>query len=254
VSAAAPRRWDVCRPARCRRSRLTKRRSCENPALSCPPAGAVSANGEDQSMTTPQPGWYDDPDDSDALRYWDGQVWTLHRQQKPVSRPPSPPQVPPGSLPPPHASPSGAENPPPSSFGPPQRSGTPTAAIAVIGVIAVLAVAGVLVYKFALTHHPSSAPTDSASGAPTNSVPGASTNGGEDQFLSDLARVGITSSTATPETLVARGRTTCSGLAAGNGQDEVATDLVSGSNHFFDGSTAEKIVRYAIKDLCPQQH
>jgi Protein of unknown function (DUF732)/Protein of unknown function (DUF2510) len=210
----------------------------KNPALSCPPAGAVSGNGEDQSTTTPQPGRYDDPDDSNALRYWDGQVWTLHRQQKPV---------------PPPASPSAVEYPPPSSFGP-QRSGTPTGVIAVIGVIAVLAVVGVLVYKFALTSHPSSAPTDSASGAPTNSVPGASTNGGEDQFLSDLARVGITSSTATPETLVARGRTTCSGLAAGKSQDEVATDLVSGSNHFFDGSTAEKIVRYAIKDLCPQQH
>jgi Protein of unknown function (DUF2510)/Protein of unknown function (DUF732) len=189
-------------------------------------------------MTTPQ-GWYDDPDDSNTLRYWDGQVWTLHRHQKPVSPP---------------ASPSGVEYPPPSSFGPPQRSGTPTALIAVIGVIAVLAVAGVLVYKFVLTPHSSSAPTDSASGAPTNSAPGASTSGGEDQFFSDLASVGITGSTAKPEVLVARGRKACSGLAAGKSQDEVATDLVSDSNHFFDESTAENIVRYAMKDLCPQQH
>ncbi|WP_156748118.1 DUF2510 domain-containing protein, partial [Mycobacterium sp. E3198] len=28
-------------------------------------------------MTTPnQPGWYDDPQDSNAQRYWDGQDWT----------------------------------------------------------------------------------------------------------------------------------------------------------------------------------
>ncbi|WP_422225433.1 DUF2510 domain-containing protein, partial [Mycobacterium sp.] len=37
-------------------------------------------------MTTPnQPGWYDDPHDSNAQRYWDGQDWTPHRQRKPAS-------------------------------------------------------------------------------------------------------------------------------------------------------------------------
>ena len=53
-------------------------------------------------MTTPrQPGWYDDPDDSNAVRYWDGQGWTPHRQSKPFSRQtplpavPTPPQPPP---------------------------------------------------------------------------------------------------------------------------------------------------------------
>jgi uncharacterized membrane protein YeaQ/YmgE (transglycosylase-associated protein family) len=45
-------------------------------------------------MTTlHQPGWYDDPDDASALRYWDGQVWTAHRQRKPTSRPVQPPVV-----------------------------------------------------------------------------------------------------------------------------------------------------------------
>ena len=53
-------------------------------------------------MTTPdEPGWYDDPQDSSAQRYWDGQDWTPHRQRKPavpVARPPAAP--PPGQVPP----------------------------------------------------------------------------------------------------------------------------------------------------------
>ncbi|WP_083746416.1 DUF2510 domain-containing protein [Mycobacterium terramassiliense] len=35
-------------------------------------------------MTSPnQPAWYDDPQDPNAQRYWDGQGWTPHRQRKP---------------------------------------------------------------------------------------------------------------------------------------------------------------------------
>ena len=55
-------------------------------------------------MTTPdQPGWYDDPHDSNAQRYWDGQDWTPHRQRKPTTakRQPVPPPPPPLSSPPP---------------------------------------------------------------------------------------------------------------------------------------------------------
>lgn len=38
-------------------------------------------------MTTArQPGWYDDSDDPNAQRYWDGQDWTPHRQRKPLSQ------------------------------------------------------------------------------------------------------------------------------------------------------------------------
>jgi hypothetical protein len=62
-----------------------------------------------------QPGWYDDPNDSNAQRYWDGQSWTPHRQRKstlpparpsatppPEQQPPPPPQQPPPpNLPPP---------------------------------------------------------------------------------------------------------------------------------------------------------
>lgn len=46
-------------------------------------------------MTTPrQPGGYDHPDDSNAVRYWDGQGWTPHRQPKPFSRQTSLPVLP----------------------------------------------------------------------------------------------------------------------------------------------------------------
>jgi hypothetical protein len=56
-------------------------------------------------MTTPnQPGWYDDPQDANAQRYWDGQDWTPHRQRRPAS-PSRPPVLPtshrPAPLPPP---------------------------------------------------------------------------------------------------------------------------------------------------------
>ncbi len=139
-------------------------------------------------MTAPdQPGWYDDPSDSNAQRYWDGQNWTPHRQRKPISRPtrapvtpapaPLPPNLPPPSspmasnLPPayppptynlPPAYPPPAPNlpPPPTQqaqwpspfpmpVGLPQRtSRVPIVLIAVAAVIVFLAVAGVLAYKF----------------------------------------------------------------------------------------------------------
>lgn len=76
-------------------------------------------------MTTPsQPGWYDDPQNSNAQRYWDGQNWTPHRQRKPAGQPPPPPPprppLPPGpprpTLPPP---------PPPGPL-PPPRAVAPT--------------------------------------------------------------------------------------------------------------------------------
>jgi uncharacterized membrane protein len=54
-------------------------------------------------MTTPlQPGWYDDPHDPNAQRYWDGHDWTPHRQRKPATRSVPAPAVPP---PPPQPSP-----------------------------------------------------------------------------------------------------------------------------------------------------
>ena len=53
----------------------------------------------------PAPGWYDDPETPQTLRYWDGQAWTDDRQVKPSAAAPPPP---PGSFAPP----------PPGSFAP----------------------------------------------------------------------------------------------------------------------------------------
>ena len=118
-------------------------------------------------MATPrQSGWYDDPNDSNAQRYWDGQDWTPHRQRKPLSRQrqapvsPTPPQPAPSNLPPrpnlppPSPRPPNAQSPTPpdqpSGGGPPQRSRSPKRIMAVIAAVAVLAVAAVLVYTFVL--------------------------------------------------------------------------------------------------------
>lgn len=116
-------------------------------------------------MATPaKPGWYDDPDDSNAQRYWDGQGWTPHRQRKPASkaaRPPAMPTPPQQPLPPPNLPPALPPDqqqrwPPPdqaSNGGPPQRSRAATKIVGVIGAVAALAVAGVVVaHKFVPPH------------------------------------------------------------------------------------------------------
>jgi Protein of unknown function (DUF2510) len=88
-------------------------------------------------MTTPnQPGWYDDPHDSNAQRYWDGQDWTPHRQRKstlPSARPPVTPTTPqqplrqPDLPPPPGlAYPATAPTQPVSSPPPSPRGAPPT--------------------------------------------------------------------------------------------------------------------------------
>ena len=38
-------------------------------------------------MTVPEPGWYVDPTDSAHLKWWDGTIWTEHRQANPQSVP-----------------------------------------------------------------------------------------------------------------------------------------------------------------------
>lgn len=51
-------------------------------------------------MTTPmQPGWYDDPQDPTAQRYWDGQDWTPRRLRKPITGAAQPRVVPAEVLP-----------------------------------------------------------------------------------------------------------------------------------------------------------
>lgn len=65
-------------------------------------------------MTTPA-GWYDDPENATAQRYWDGQNWTPHRQRKnaATTQPdaaPAAPAPPPQTAPPPPV-PAGGPNP-----------------------------------------------------------------------------------------------------------------------------------------------
>ncbi len=115
-------------------------------------------------MTTSMPpGWYDDPQDANGQRYWDGQAWTPHRQHKPPWPQPSVPNWPPSPL----TQASNVAYPPPSnqqgpwlppgqqSFGPPpQRSNHPVVVIGLIAALVVLAVGGFLGYK----HFSKSAP------------------------------------------------------------------------------------------------
>lgn len=119
-------------------------------------------------MTTPA-GWYDDPEDSKAQRYWDGQDWTPHRQRKPVAQPAPPPVMsspplpepaasmatpppgPPPPLPPPPPPPNQPAQWSPPGQQPvgqsPKRSINPIVVIGVIAFVIVLAVGGFVGYK-----------------------------------------------------------------------------------------------------------
>lgn len=42
---------------------------------------------EGAGSAVPAPGWYDDPEQPDTQRYWDGREWTQQRAPKPVFSP-----------------------------------------------------------------------------------------------------------------------------------------------------------------------
>lgn len=171
-------------------------------------------------MTTPrQPGWYDDPNEASAQRYWDGQNWTPHRQRKPASRPAprqqpptqAPPPVkstppPPPNLPPPPPPPN-VPPPPPTQAQPPGaprvRSGAITAAAVLAGVALVVVIAAIVAGRPVYNHYfgqksaqASRAGTaGSGSAAPSGAAPQPSPGGAK----SGIAKSGI---------LVATGDTT----------------------------------------------
>jgi hypothetical protein len=96
------------------------------------------------------PGWYDDPEDANGQRYWDGQAWTPNRQQKPVSQPAAAP-----SLPPPQQAGWQAPGYPPA--GPsPRGSRNPAVLIGVILAVVVLGIGGFFAVKH-FVKHPASA-------------------------------------------------------------------------------------------------
>jgi hypothetical protein len=66
-----------------------------------------------------QPGWYDDPQDASAQRYWDGDDWTPRRQRRPVSAPVRTPAMPIKPPPPPLPPPPPPQLPPPAVGLPP---------------------------------------------------------------------------------------------------------------------------------------
>ncbi len=101
-------------------------------------------------MTTPrQPGWYDDPNDANAQRYWDGQDWTPHRQRKPTSGPAQPPPPPPppppsSSSPPPPPPPANEPPPPPPAAASRVRSGSIKGGLVLAGLALVLVIAALV--------------------------------------------------------------------------------------------------------------
>jgi uncharacterized protein DUF2510 len=120
-------------------------------------------------MTTSiQPGWYDDPEDPNGQRYWDGQTWTPHRQRKPISTESSAPNLPP---PPPSQQAYVPPPPPPyqqAPWGPPgypaagppaRKSNNAVVLVAALVGIAVLAIGGFFAYQH-FSKSSSSSPED----------------------------------------------------------------------------------------------
>lgn len=104
-------------------------------------------------MTTPA-GWYDDPQDAHAQRYWDGQQWTTHRQRKPKSTaPPAPAQTPQT-----RQTPQPAQTPPPVAHAPDTqmpaaprvKSGVSTVGLVIAAFALVFAVAALVAGRVVL--------------------------------------------------------------------------------------------------------
>jgi hypothetical protein len=94
-------------------------------------------------MTTPGPaGWYDDPHDPKAQRYWDGQDWTGRLKPKSTRR-----RAPKFVAPPPIPTPD-PSLPESAPWNPPRAAGSSTVMIKAIGAVALVVIGGIFAYKF----------------------------------------------------------------------------------------------------------
>jgi hypothetical protein len=144
--------------------------------------------------TSGEPGWHEDPHDSNAERYWDGQGWTPHRQRKPISRP-TPPRVtptqsPPSGPPPPRwgQQPNQQWGPPAPQWGhqtPPWQQQTPprSSRWVWIGIGAACALTVLVVTVIALSSHSDSGNTSRESTA-------GSISGGWEQWTESVCKTG----------------------------------------------------------------
>ena len=93
-------------------------------------------------MTTPGPaGWYNDPDDSSAQRYWDGQDWTGPFEPKSNAQTPLQPAAP-APL-----STRGPYVPEEAPYITPRKTASSTVMITAIGAVALIAIGGFCTYK-----------------------------------------------------------------------------------------------------------
>jgi hypothetical protein len=218
-------------------------------------------------------GWYDDPNDQTALRYWDGANWTPHRQRRPTQQaapsrqPPPPPMATSPPPPPPMNSPpppgdsttaiySPSANQAPSAGVPgsasPGRSRRRKIVLAIVAMVVVVAAAAASLIAYRYFFAKPSVPS-------------------EQQFAHDVAAAGVISADPAVKAgmnlpagaestarIVAVATAVCADLNSGSSKDAEATQIYQGAlaGSLTGGASlphdkAVKIVDLAIQDVCP---
>jgi uncharacterized protein DUF2510/uncharacterized protein DUF732 len=212
-----------------------------------------------------QAGWYDDPTDPTAQRYWDGTNWTPHRQRRPIpqaapSHPQAPPPLRPMAPPPPGDFTKATHLPPPNQTrggglpdsAPPGRSRRRKIVPAIAAMVVVVAAVAVslTVYRYFVARP---------------SMPA------EQQFAHDVAAAGVMSAdpavragmnlppgAESTARIVAVATAVCADLNSGSSKDAEAMQLYQGAlaGTLTGGAPlphdkAVKIVDLAVQDVCP---
>lgn len=138
-------------------------------------------------MTPREPDWYDDPDDPNAQRWWDGQDWTPHRRRKP--RPASAPPnafapLPPSAM--------------PTAGGSPKRSRKPVMIAVAVVAVALCAAAAVVGVQMLGSANNSTSGTSTAAGSATPTKSPSPPNTGSPATNAAPNETGSASSTAAP--------------------------------------------------------